>query len=494
MSGLSVNDLISAQIVLSPTAAPTSNFGALLVLGSSAVIDVVERVRTYSSLTAVANDFGTSAPEYLAAQAFFGQSPQPATLLVGSWAQSATHGLLHGGALSAGQQALATFTAITNGGVTFNIDGSAVNLSTLNFSSAVSLNSVASVLTTALGAHGSCAWNPVYNRFEFVSASTGASSSFGFGAPYGAGSDVSALLGSTAASGATSVAGQASETFAAAVAACANVSNAWYGVTPAASAMPSDTDLINTATAVEAMSPRRFLFATTQEAGALSSSSTTDLAYLIQNGQFTHTACQYSSSSPYAAASLFARQASVNFNAQNSTITLMYKQEPGVAPETLTESQAAALKAKNCNVFVNYNNSTAIIQWGTVGSGQYIDTIVGCDWLQNALQVALFNALYSSTTKIPQTDAGVNVLLTTADAILAQAVDNGLIAPGVWNGPNLGAIVTGQMLSKGYYLYAPPIASQSASARAARQAPTIQAAIKLGGAIHSASILVSVSQ
>ncbi|MFX5801658.1 DUF3383 family protein, partial [Acinetobacter baumannii] len=73
---------------------------------------------------------------------------------------------------------------------------------------------------------------------------------------------------------------------------------------------------------------------------------------------------QYSSSSPYAAASLFGRLLTTDFNANNTTITLMYKQEPGIVPESLTSSQADALQAKNGNVFVEYSNDTAIIQYG----------------------------------------------------------------------------------------------------------------------------------
>ena len=34
----------------------------------------------------------------------------------------------------------------------------------------------------------------------------------------------------------------------------------------------------------------------------------------------------------------------------------MYKQEPGVLAELLSETQAQALKAKRCNVFVRYQN------------------------------------------------------------------------------------------------------------------------------------------
>ncbi|EBC2494115.1 DUF3383 family protein, partial [Salmonella enterica subsp. enterica serovar Newport] len=116
---------------------------------------------------------------------------------------------------------------------------------------------------------------------------------------------------------------------------------------------------------------------------------------------------QYSTSSKYAALSAFGRAFTVNFNGSNTTITLKFKQEPGITYETLTTDQAAVLDAKNCNVFVYYQNDTAILQQGVMSSGDFFDERHGLDWLQNYVQTNLYNLLYTSTTKVPQTDAGV---------------------------------------------------------------------------------------
>jgi len=70
-------------------------------------------------------------------------------------------------------------------------------------------------------------------------------------------------------------------------------------------------------------------------------------------------------------------------------MTLKFKQEPGVAPETLTETQAATLRGKHCNVFVNYDNDTAIIQEGVSFDGSFFDEVVGLDWLENDIQTAV---------------------------------------------------------------------------------------------------------
>ena len=79
-TGLPVSSIVAVSIFLTPPAAQFGNFNIPLILGDSNVIDVRQRLRTYTSLSQVATDFGTSAGEYLAAQLFFGQSPQPQTL------------------------------------------------------------------------------------------------------------------------------------------------------------------------------------------------------------------------------------------------------------------------------------------------------------------------------------------------------------------------------------------------------------------------------
>lgn len=493
-NGLSVSDVVSVSVSLSPTAAQTENFGSLLLVGSSNVIDTNERIRKYSNLTSVAGDFGTNAPEYLAADLFFSQSPQPSTLFVGRWAQSATQGKLIGASLTKTQQTLSNFTAITNGGLEVTVDGTSdLPITGISFSSATSLGDVAATLNTAMGGSATVAYNATYSRFEVTSATSGLTSSVSFASDPDGYTALSALLGLTAAAGAKTIAGVDAESLLSGVSTLTALSNDFYGVA-LAYANPAKADVEAVADFIEGVGSRRFFVATTQESEALDPASTTDLAYVLANKKLTHTAVQYSSSSPYAGVSLFARMASVDFTAQNSTISLMFKSEPGVAAETLTESQAAALAAKNCNVFINYSNSTAIIQNGTVCSGGFIDTTVGLDWLQNALQTAVFNLLYQSTTKIPQTDAGVNMIVSTVSAVMDQAANNLLIAPGVWQGSPIGALNTGQTLSTGYYVYAPKVSSQSAADRAARKSPTLQVAAKLGGAIHEAGVVVNVNQ
>ncbi|QKS60894.1 DUF3383 domain-containing protein [Cupriavidus gilardii] len=489
-NGLPVSRLIDVTINMSPLAAQGANLNSALILGASAVIDTGERMRSYGTIDAVASDFGTSAPEYKAALLYFQQTPQPSQLYIGRWAKTATSGSIRGGALSAAQKDIAAWKAVTNGSFKITIDATVKTLSALNFSGVTNLNGVATIITTAL-AGATCAWNGT--QFVITSPTTGTTSKVSYATPTGTGTDISAMLGLTSGVASVPVDGIAPETPDAAVALFLDLfSNKFLGL------MFADTSLTNAqhvavASLVEA-DQRHLYGATTQEPLALYPTNTTDLLSTFKALGLKYSFAQYSSSSPYAAASLFGRLLTTDFNANNTTITLMYKQEPGIVPESLTSSQADALQAKNGNVFVEYSNDTAIIQYGVTPSGIFIDSVYNSIWFQNRIQTDVFNLLYQSQTKIPQTDAGNALIAAVIEAACDAAVNNGYLAPGVWNSGGFGALRQGDMLPKGYYVYAPPIALQSQADREARKSVSFQVAAKEAGAIHTVDILVNVNR
>jgi hypothetical protein len=254
MPGLSVSDVVSVEVNLSPTAVPLRNFGALLLAGASSVIDVSERLRMYTTLDGVAADFGTAAPEYLAADLFFSQDPQPAVLYCGRFARDPTSAVLHGAIMSASQRAsvLKTLQGIINGTMAITIDGIAhtvaagpailysgpfagpqqatlatqlrteatagfgitidgtlretgpIDLTTIHITDDTqALHDTATKITTALATHGTCSWNEITGSFQIRSSTTGAASTISYAvAPTGGATDVSAVLQLTAVTGA----------------------------------------------------------------------------------------------------------------------------------------------------------------------------------------------------------------------------------------------------------------------------------------------------
>ena len=479
---LPVSRVVNVAVEMSPTAAALRNFGSCLILGDSDIIDTDERIRLYSSISDIATDFGISSREYLAAQAFFSQSPQPTQVYIGRWAKSATAGRLRGRTLSSAEQDISLFTAITTGTLSLTIDGASKSMASIDLSAETNLNGVASQISSALGVSGSCAWTG--ERFVITSATTGTSSTV---ATTDTGT-LSSLMGF--AGSATSVAGVAAESLASAITALLDY-NTWYMVCVAPDA--SDDSIVEAAGLIEAASPSRMIGFTTQNSTEIDSTASSTLGSRLKGLGYNRTILVYSSDSPVAAASVFGRMATINFEGSHTTLTLKFTQLPGVTAENLRSSQAEALKSHNVNAFCAYQNDTSILQEGITSGGWFIDETHGLDWLQNRVETDLWNLLYTSK-KVGQDESGATAIVSCVNKSLEQGVTNGLIAPGVWNGDAFGALESGDTLSTGYYVYIQPFDEQSQSDREARKAPPIQIAVKLKGAVHFINVTITVNR
>ena len=503
-SSLPISRLINVAINLAPNAAQSQNLSILLLLGNSTTITMAERYRVYTSLAAVAADFGKTAAEYLAAVLWFEQVPQPTTLWIGRWASTATSAQLTGGALTSTNSLIATWNAITSGSFQISINGAAKSIKSLNFSSATNLNNVASTIQTALAAAvtgTTCVYNAVYNNFIItIAGTTGTGSTISFAATgLSGGTDISTIMGGTLLSGASIAQGIAAESPVAAVTLFDNNwGQAWYAVSFAfnddgVTDPITDSQYVAVSAYVEGSSTKHIHGVTTTEPATLTSGETTSLAYQLSQLAYNRTVLQYSSYGSFSVVSYLARILTVNYAGNSTTITMMYKQEPGIIAENLPVTTVNIVEAKMTNLFLAYNNSTAIVEPGVMTSGQFTDTITGLDWFSTTLQTALYNALYLSITKIPQTDAGMQLLGAVITSICEQALTNGLIGPGTWTVGGFGQLASGQFLPRGYYLYVPPVATQTQAARATRLAVPFQIALKLAGAVQYINVTVNVN-
>ena len=161
----------------------------------------------------------------------------------------------------------------------------------------------------------------------------------------GSGTDISVLLKLTSSLSQALITGYNAETPVECAAVMANKSAAWYGLMFQASVQPTDQQNLDVSTFIEAQTLTRIFGVTITNTNVLSDVVSNDLASVMMGAGYKQSFCQYSQN-PYAIASMFGRAFSVDFNANRSTITLMYKQEPGVTGEDLDQNQSATLKAK----------------------------------------------------------------------------------------------------------------------------------------------------
>lgn len=479
-----VNKVVKVNILTSPTFPARKGFGLLLIIGQSARLPLGQRIRFYSDMDAVAADFSGSDEEYKAANIAFSQSPRPSEIAIGRRYPSGAPGELLG-SVSTYTSDIPTWQAITAGKLTIPLDGLNVALTAMDFSAAANLNAVAAVVQAKLtiaAAGATITFDGT--RFIVRSATTGASSTVGYSVAPGSGTDIGPLLGLNAAGLGLQSTGVAAESITQSLDALQLFDASWYGFS-----FTSEVVEQNIKDAAAWAETRVKIFGYTTLASNVQDGAETsaNLASFFKNLAYRRTFGVWDKDDSYSAISAMVRAFTVNFNEQNSTITLKFKQLPGTTPETITETQRLAFVAKNINYYTRFGDS-AMLAEGVMASGVFFDEVHGLDWLQNAIETNVFGYLYTRTTKVPQTDKGVALIVQKIDKALVQGVNNGLLAPGVWNGGDLGQVSTGDYLPRGFYVYAQPVASQNQGDREARKAPPIQVIAKGAGAIHFVDI------
>lgn len=270
----------------------------------------------------------------------------------------------------------------------------------------------------------------------------------------------------------------------------------WAGYTP------NDAEVLAASTAVQSIQGVK-LFASSYLASSLT--TTTGLFWKITDAEERHTRCFLyivggsALEARLAMAAYAGRALSTNFDGVNTTITMHGKTLIGVTSDTsITSTILANCKTVGVDVYPSVGGGAQYLGkvFCTAGN-DYFDNVYNLDWLVSAIQVAGFNALTQTSTKLPQTEVGMGQLKAAYNTVLGQAVTNGFVAPGVWNSPELFGNPNDLrrcVLNTGYYMYSQPVNQQSQVSREARQAPLVQIAIKFAGAVQSSAVVVSVNQ
>lgn len=185
---------------------------------------------------------------------------------------------------------------------------------------------------------------------------------------------------------------------------------------------------------------------------------------------------------------------SVNFVATDTANTMNLKTLTGVIPDK-NLNDTYVISASNNGVDIYGNTGGYGCVYSNSNNG-FTDDVVNALRLVKDLEVAGWNYLRQTNTKIPQTERGMTGLKSAYAEVCERFVNNGVSAPGSWNvsipfgNPEL---FRENIEKRGYYIYSLPIAKQSQVDREARKAPVVQIAIKLAGAIHFSSVIVTIN-
>ena len=421
-----IDRFIDVQVTKETPRVAVAGFGIALVITDSALLTTTTRVKSFSTPTAVATFFGAASEEAKAADAFFYQDPflvnQPSELIFARFADAATAAIIACG--SSPLTTIATWAAITDGEFSVDIDGGAVELTSLDFSAGpvTSLDDVASLIDTGLGANGSCYY--LDGRFHIYSATTGATSLITLletvAAP--AGTDISGtgfLDGDVAKSatvpgGSILSQGQALETFANGLLAIEAVNDTWYAMS-AVKKFRDDDLTEDMADAIE--SRRKMFYITTNDVLTLTSGSTATFAYYVKNANYSRSGYTYHDNATlYPDMSYLGKQLPKDIGSTNWA----YQGLPGIAegaavnidPVTLTSDQITNALGVNANLYTTTLGAD-YMYFGTMGGGrnadkdgEYIDIIRDIDFIQARLEEGLLEFILANDI-LPMTNAGI---------------------------------------------------------------------------------------
>ena len=473
---IDIKEFTTADITITPTGVGAGNFGILgFLTKEEGVILPAERTRSYTSLASVGDDWAADSEVYLCATAFYSQTPQPRDFVVLMNYATSQKAQLVGG----GHSALDDLHLITNGTLDLTIEGTTINITALDFFGAADLDAVALILNTALDT-ALTGTTCVYSSYGFLitSPSLGAVSTITF-----ATGTASEALGLQQHQGLISD-GLEEETPVDSLTVVENKGTDFIGLV-----LHKDMrDVIAGATGANIAdiadfceASKKIFMNTSNSTALLSSVITTDVASVLKNKTLRYSLTTFSkNTNEYPSASVFGRAASVNFEGIATTITLNLKQMPTVTVEDLTANEFSVLRSKNASAIVKIGKTINAYTDSKMASGSWLDTTHGLMWLEDRIQTDMFNLLYQSSTKIPYTQAGINLAKARLARSCGAAVRNGLAGAGY--------LPDGTYLPNGYVVNSVAVGDVSSSDRGARIYNGLSFKMIGAGALHEIHI------
>ena len=158
-----------------------------------------------------------------------------------------------------------------------------------------------------------------------------------------------------------------------------------------------------------------------------------------------------------------------------------FKELTGQVPtplSLLTLTQQQTVKSKNANIYTSIGGLGAT-QIGTMGSGRFIDTQIGIDWIEARLGEALMQRRINSP-KIPYTQAGINSLIPDMVGVIELGASNGLLSV-------IATSTSGEI----YQIVMPQLINISQADKIARNLPAAEVTVQFAGSIVTFNIDVA---
>ena len=401
------NPIVNVDITLNTAGTTREGFGLPLFLASTDNFE--ERVRGYTSLTEVAEDFNENSAAYKAAKQLWSQTPKVTQLYIGRRAMQYTVSIPD----KVTESTDYSLTVAVGGGVSQPFQYTAKS------------NDTAEVVLTQFKTQIEA--NPALKDNVTVSVSGSAGSATMIITK--AGENDFVKVTTTAQN--LSISATAADSASVALAAIETYSTDWYFI-----ATEDRTSQFVTAMASEIQARRKIFFTASNDVKALQGTelaSATDVPAQLAKSKYTRTVClwHHTASFDYPEMAYIAYGAPYDAGSiawGNAQLTGVAASMQPANKRPLTSIQKSALDARSCN-FIDLDGGVPVVRRGITSGGEWIDIIRGVDWLESDLKTSLRDLLINQKGgKITYDDTGITRVRQVIETSLQRAVNRNFLS------------------------------------------------------------------
>lgn len=401
------NPIVNVDITLNTAGTTREGFGLPLFLASTDNFE--ERVRGYTSLTEVAEDFDESDAAYKAAKQLWSQTPKVTQLYIGRRAMQYTVSIPD----EVTESTDYSLTVAVGGGVSQPFQYTAQTDDTAEI--------VLNQFKTQIEA------NPALKDNVTVSVSGSAGSATMIITKAGENDFVKV----TTTAQTLSISATTADSASVALAAIETYSTDWYFI-----ATEDRTSQFVTAMASEIQARRKIFFTASNDVKALQGTelaSATDVPAQLAKSKYTRTVClwHHTASFDYPEMAYIAYGAPYDAGSiawGNAQLTGVAASMQPANKRPLTSIQKSALDARSCN-FIDLDGGVPVVRRGITSGGEWIDIIRGVDWLESDLKTSLRDLLINQKGgKITYDDTGITRVRQVIETSLQRAVNRNFLS------------------------------------------------------------------
>ena len=401
------NPIVNVDITLNTAGTTREGFGLPLFLASTDNFE--ERVRGYTSLTEVAEDFDENSAAYKAAKQLWSQTPKVTQLYIGRRAMQYTVSIPD----EVTESTDYSLTVAVGGGVSQPFQYTAQADDTAE----VVLNQFKTQIEA----------NPALKDNVTVSVSGSAGSATMIITKAGENDFVKV----TTTAQTLSISATTADSASVALAAIETYSTDWYFI-----ATEDRTSQFVTAMASEIQARRKIFFTASNDVKALQGTelaSATDVPAQLAKSKYTRTVClwHHTASFDYPEMAYIAYGAPYDAGSiawGNAQLTGVAASMQPANKRPLTSIQKSALDARSCN-FIDLDGGVPVVRRGITSGGEWIDIIRGVDWLESDLKTSLRDLLINQKGgKITYDDTGITRVRQVIETSLQRAVNRNFLS------------------------------------------------------------------